>query len=214
LQLTIQTRHIRRNGFPETTDRSAAGVIFAASPTARSVMQGAKQAGLVLDRDKGSRIHKFRPDPLASLDNMSVPQGGLMYKLTIDRTGPNHHWQVAPSAVRRWHAQPDTLPERKPYRPPTLSKVAAQPDGIELPPGWSGDVLDHHVVVLGDELRALANHYYGDPNLWKLIFDASRGVLDDPDELFQGETLLIPVAPDAAAAKASKPNTTPSAPPS
>jgi uncharacterized protein (DUF2235 family) len=167
------------------------------------VMQGAKQVGLVLDRDKGSRIHNFRPEPLAPLDNMSVPQGGLTYKLTKDRAGPDHHLQVAPSALRRWHARPDTLPEQKPYRPPTLSKVATQLDEVEVPPGWSGDILDQHIVVLGDELRTLAKRYYGNPNLWELIFDANRGVLDDPDELFQGQTLLIPVAPETAAPEGS-----------
>jgi nucleoid-associated protein YgaU len=158
------------------------------------ITRGAKEAGLVLDRDKGSRIHGFHPEPLAPLDNMSVRQRNLTYLFSADRMGPDRNWQVAMSAVRRWHAAAAPLPEGKQYRPATLSKVADALDAMTLPPGWSGDIMAEHVVVLGDELRALAKHYYGDPNLSGLIFGANRDVLDDPDDLFQGQRLRIAAA--------------------
>lgn len=41
------------------------------------VIKGAKQAGLVLDRDQGSRIHGFNPDALAPIDNISKLEWGI-----------------------------------------------------------------------------------------------------------------------------------------
>jgi uncharacterized protein (DUF2235 family) len=163
------------------------------------VIRGAKIAGLVLDREKGSRIHGFHPEPLAPLDNMSAPSRDLTQLVMTDRSGPDHEWQVSASGQRRWYATAESLPEAKLYRPATLSKADGELDAMELPPGWTGDIIAERIVVFGDGLRALAQQYYGDPNLSDLIFQANRDLLDDPDELFQGWKLRIPVAPTPAA---------------
>ena len=162
------------------------------------ITRGAKNAGMVLDRDAGSRIHGFHPDPLTSLENTSVPDHGATYWILADRSGPDREGQVSMSAIRRWHAPAELLPEHQPYRPKTLSEVTAQLDAIELPRAWSGEVLAEHVVVFGDGLRALAKQYYGDPNLSDVIFQANRDFLDDPDELFEGQKLCIPTLPNSA----------------
>lgn len=96
------------------------------------ITRGAKDAGLVLDKDKGSRIHGFHPEPLSALDNMSMPHHDATYAILTDRMGPGRVCEVSMSATRRWHVPAESLPERKPYRPPTLSQLASQLDAIEL----------------------------------------------------------------------------------
>src|SRR4029079_11553533 len=107
-------------------------------------------------------IHKFHPDAMAPLDNVGIPNHDLTHLFSADRAGPEHDWQLSMSGVRRWHASAESLPEGRLYRPVTLARVGAQLSGMKLPPGWSGDIMAEHVVVLNDELRALAKHYYGD----------------------------------------------------
>jgi uncharacterized protein (DUF2235 family) len=167
------------------------------------VLKGAKQAGLVLDRDAGSRIHGFDPEPLTSLENMRNPSWDLTNMKLIDRDGPDYGWQVSTAAIRRWHAAPELLPERKRYRPKTLDNAAADINAQPVPQYLPSDapVLATHVVRSGDELRALAKQYYENPNLSNVIFEANRDILDDPDDLFEGYKLRIPNLPPVNSAK-------------
>ncbi len=158
------------------------------------ILKGAKEAGLKLDVEAGSRIHGFVPNPLASLVNMSNPSRSFTQVVLSDRDGPDYMWQLSAAAIRRWHTPADTLPERKRYRPKTLEKVAAELDAYPVAQWRPGEVplLAEHVVKLNDGLRKLALHYYGDANRSDTIFQANRDILDDPDELFQGQKLRIP----------------------
>ncbi|MCC6630401.1 MAG: LysM peptidoglycan-binding domain-containing protein [Chloroflexi bacterium] len=63
-----------------------------------------------------------------------------------------------------------------------------------------------HLVQPGDMLRALAAHYYGDERRWPVIFEANRGrpapgnrFLADPDLIWPGMTLKIPLPAQAVA---------------
>ena len=49
-----------------------------------------------------------------------------------------------------------------------------------------------YVVASGDSLGALALRFYGDADLFGVIFKANRQVLDTPDSLRTGMKLLIP----------------------
>ncbi len=67
-----------------------------------------------------------------------------------------------------------------------------------------------HRVVAGDELRSLAQRYYGDPEQWRMITVANRGVVGDADDpLAAGQELIIPIsaadAMDLAAASVRPP---------
>ena len=161
------------------------------------VLKGAKLAGLKLDVEQGSRIQAFAPDPLAPLVNVSKPEFSPTQLVARDRDGPEHLWQVSASAIRRWHAPPTALPERKPYRPKTLARVAAQLDAsaVAAPPS-AGSVT--HAVAAGDTLSRLARHYLGDVARADAIFLANRDQLDDPEEIFVGQRLRIP-DPDVSA---------------
>ena len=50
-----------------------------------------------------------------------------------------------------------------------------------------------HTVVPGDTLSGLAQAFYGDPSLFPRIFEANRNVISDPDLIFPGQVLRIPV---------------------
>jgi nucleoid-associated protein YgaU len=49
-----------------------------------------------------------------------------------------------------------------------------------------------HVVVKGDTLSKIAAKYYGDPSLYKKIFEANRDVIKNPDLIQIGWKLKIP----------------------
>jgi nucleoid-associated protein YgaU len=49
-----------------------------------------------------------------------------------------------------------------------------------------------YVVRAGDTLTDIARLVYGDGSLWQLILDANRDVIEDPDNLKVGTSLLIP----------------------
>jgi len=75
----------------------------------------------------------------------------------------------------------------------------------DMPPGAKADFSDvqSHVsstadeatiysVTAGDNLSKIAQHFYGDANAWKKIFDANRDQLTDPDRIKPGQMLKIP----------------------
>lgn len=49
-----------------------------------------------------------------------------------------------------------------------------------------------HTVEKGDTLWAIATKNYGDGSKFKLIFEANRPMLSDPDEIYPGQVLRIP----------------------
>ena len=51
-----------------------------------------------------------------------------------------------------------------------------------------------HTVVSGDTLSKIAQHYYGDPMKYPVIFEANKPMLSDPDKIYPGQVLRIPAA--------------------
>jgi uncharacterized protein (DUF2235 family) len=158
------------------------------------VLKGAKRAGLVLDMEAGSRVQSFQPNPLAPLINMSKPEWSFTQIVTKDRDGPENIWQLSAATVRRWKSPSSALPDKQPYRPNTLRKAANALASyvIDIGPTEAPEIQTEHTVVSGDELHKLAKYYYNDAGKWKIIFDANRDTIDDPDEIFVGWKLRIP----------------------
>ncbi len=53
-------------------------------------------------------------------------------------------------------------------------------------------VYHRHTVVKGETLGGIAKHYYKNAMKYKEIFEANRGILDNPDLIKVGQVLDIP----------------------
>jgi len=51
-----------------------------------------------------------------------------------------------------------------------------------------------YVVVEGDSLSKIAKREYGDANKWRTIFEANKGLVNDPDLIYPGQELKLPGA--------------------
>ncbi len=58
--------------------------------------------------------------------------------------------------------------------------------------GSTVDETTIYTVATGDNLSAIAKHFYGNANAWKAIFDTNRDRLSDPDKIKPGQMLKIP----------------------
>jgi nucleoid-associated protein YgaU len=83
------------------------------------------------------------------------------------------------------------------YAPPGSTLESSTPAGAGttggdeslMPADGSGRV---HTVQKGDTLMALARRFYQDQSKWKLIWEANRARLSDPNRLQVGMKLIIP----------------------
>ena len=50
-----------------------------------------------------------------------------------------------------------------------------------------------HTVEGGDSLSKIAKKYYGDAMKYSVIFEANKPMLTDPDKIYPGQVLRIPV---------------------
>ena len=165
------------------------------------VVEGARAKGLELDTSASSRVFELAPNHRAPLVNTkSGPDFTAKYLPKRDRSGPDGLHQVHVAARRRWCESPQGLPEKVAYRPASLLRIAGQMDALcpTMPSAYTGPILARHVVVRGDTLQKLARKYLGSASLSVTIFEANRGSVIDPDELFVGTELIIPALEDGS----------------
>ena len=166
------------------------------------VLDGARHMGLELDSDRHSRIFELVPDYTEYLDNVAKP--GLLYRAmnrfsAADRApGPSALFELSMAARRRWLTSAVGLRDAKPYRPPTLAAVASSLDaldpvqlGVGAPPVEGRHEM--YQVKRGDTLGAIALRYYHDTKGWRRIYAANRNKLDDPNRIYVGQLLRIPL---------------------
>ena len=70
---------------------------------------------------------------------------------------------------------------------------AARPE----PPKQAGDAPAGprtYTVAKGDSLSKIAKKLYGDGSKWKVIFEANRDTIKNPDLIHPGQVLKIPAA--------------------
>lgn len=49
-----------------------------------------------------------------------------------------------------------------------------------------------HTVAPGETLSAIAQQFYGDPNLWPRLYEANRDQVASPNIIFVGQVLRVP----------------------
>ncbi len=53
-----------------------------------------------------------------------------------------------------------------------------------------------YTVGKGDTLSGIAKQHYGKAGAWRDIFEANRDVIDNPDRIFPGQVIKLPVLPE------------------
>jgi hypothetical protein len=51
----------------------------------------------------------------------------------------------------------------------------------------------NYTIVSGDSLSKIAKREYGNAGAWKKIFEANKDVIKDPDKIFPGQKIKIPL---------------------
>ena len=69
-------------------------------------------------------------------------------------------------------------------------RLTQGPLGIGLSPPINFKL---HVVRKGETLGSLAQDFYGDRGKWKRIHEANLDKVEDPDRIYLGQTLRIPL---------------------
>lgn len=69
-------------------------------------------------------------------------------------------------------------------------------DGMSLPEDTekATENVEYYVIQSGDTLSKLAAKYYGNATDYPRIFDANREVIIDPDKIYVGQKIRIPLA--------------------
>lgn len=70
-----------------------------------------------------------------------------------------------------------------------ISEVKA--DGLTAPASQAK--VEYYEIVSGDTLSAIAKKYYGKGALYPRIFEANREVIKDPNLIFPGQKIRIPM---------------------
>jgi nucleoid-associated protein YgaU len=52
---------------------------------------------------------------------------------------------------------------------------------------------EYYVIERGDTLSHIARRYYGNANKWPRLFEANREVIQDPDKIFPGQKIRVPI---------------------
>lgn len=63
--------------------------------------------------------------------------------------------------------------------------------GISAPPQQAK--VEYYVIQKGDSLSAIAKRYYGNAKHYPRIFDANREVIKDPNLIYPGQKIRIPL---------------------
>ena len=51
-----------------------------------------------------------------------------------------------------------------------------------------------YTVVRGDNLSKIAYIQYGDSSMWRVIYEANRDLISNPNQIWPGQVLVIPAA--------------------
>jgi nucleoid-associated protein YgaU len=70
-----------------------------------------------------------------------------------------------------------------------VSEVKAE--GVSAPPQPAP--VEYYVIQKGDSLSAIAKRYYGNAKDYPRIFDANREVIKNPDLIYPGQKIRIPL---------------------
>ncbi|MEP3656024.1 MAG: DUF2235 domain-containing protein [Litorimonas sp.] len=170
------------------------------------ILDGAKEAGLELDTSPTSSVFSVLPDYQDSLRNSTTPpkKFSIMNMLAQTRNHkPKGLHQLHESVKRRWkHGGHNG----ETYRSKTLTHLSEALDKLDFAPplkqkqvrgkteaSKSEKAFTYHTIVKGETLGKIAKRELGDPKRYKEIFELNTGTLHNPDKIYPGQVIRIPV---------------------
>ncbi len=72
-------------------------------------------------------------------------------------------------------------------------KAAAPPPPKADEPVVVEEKAEYYEIVSGDTLGGIAKKYYGSAGKYMKIFEANRGVISDPNKIYPGQKIRIPL---------------------
>lgn len=78
--------------------------------------------------------------------------------------------------------------------PPSPAEATAEAPSAKAAPAAAaaGSADEIYVIKAGDTLGKIAKQFYGKSSAYMKIFEANRGVIDNPDRIYPGQTIRIP----------------------
>jgi len=174
---------------PELRDRLFGGLFEAARKALREgnhALAG-KIAGALMsiDKQRASReLRKIfptaaaRPTP-AGGESYRVRTGDTLWAIASAKYGEPLQWRRIYAANRQRIADPNLIyPDQQLLIPSGTASASPAPA--------------RHRVQPGETLWSIAGATYADPTLWRLIYDANRDQIENPDLIAPGQELTIP----------------------
>lgn len=75
---------------------------------------------------------------------------------------------------------------------PDFSDVSGGSSSAAMARGEATEIQQTYTVVPGDSLSKISKHFYGDAADWKIIWEANKAQIKNPDLIQIGQVLNIP----------------------
>jgi len=129
-------------------------------------------------------IHKVKPN-----DNL--------FAIARKYYGDKAKWHKIYEANRGNMSNPNALYIGQELLIPEITHAKEVPLSMEVPLKKRQDsemsiITTEHTVVPGDTLCHLARKYYDDSTMWRIIYEANEGTIEDENFLEKGQILIIP----------------------
>ncbi len=109
----------------------------------------------------------------------------LMQFITDELNGTISEAYAEPAGritIKKPEVQPEPEPQPEPQpEPEPEPEPEPQPEGT-------------YTVVPGDNLSKIARNHYGDSSKWRVIYEANRDLISNPNQIWPGQVLVIPAA--------------------
>lgn len=77
---------------------------------------------------------------------------------------------------------------------PKIDIVEATAESVDATTALQPNNVEYYVIESGDTLSKIAKKYYGNANAYPKIFEANKEVIKNPDLIFPGQKIRIPLA--------------------
>jgi nucleoid-associated protein YgaU len=163
----------------------------------KNVLGGKKQPDITAGPSQVLREHGLDPSGLKfkfGADGSLTVQGTIrqeserkkITELLQEMAGVNKVVDLMTVAAPKPQPKPQPRPEPKPETTPE----ARQPEKPAAAPAGSEETT--YTVQSGDTLWNIAKQHYGEGSKYMKIFEANKGLLKDPDQIYPGQELVIP----------------------